>query len=96
MTTSKLDKLKAQREELDKKIRTLAEAKSEEERKLDTRRKTIFGAWCMQQRPELLKEFIASGLTRAQDKAAFAGWTPPASAPTSTATPAPAPANKQL
>lgn len=80
MTTTKLDKLKAQREALDKKIRDLAAVSSAEARKLDTRRKTIFGAWCMQQRPELLKEFMENGLTRAQDKAAFAGWTPAPSA----------------
>lgn len=77
MTATKLDKLKSQREALEKKIRDLAAVNTAEERKKETRRKTIFGAWCMQERPELLQEFMKNGLTRPQDKAAFEGWVPP-------------------
>jgi hypothetical protein len=91
MTISKLDKLKAQRDELDKKIREVAAKKSQAERDLDTRRKTIIGGWVMKHRPQLVRELLANGLEREQDKAALAGWTPP-EPEKKPAAPAPAPA----
>lgn len=77
MTTTKIDKLKAQREELDKRIRELAAAQSKADREADKRRKIILGGWVIKHRPNLIKEIIAN-LERDQDKAAFEGWTPPA------------------
>lgn len=99
MTTTKIDKLKAQREELDKRIRELAAAQSKAEREADKRRKIILGGWVMKHRPNLVKEFLENGLIRDQDKAAFEGWTLPAPEPQEAANPAasadPAPVAKQ-
>lgn len=90
MTTTKLEKLKAQRDELDKKIREIAAAQSEAERKADSRRKAIIGGWVIKHRPQLVRELMAYGFERPQDKAAFEGWTPPEPEKKPT-TPAPAP-----
>lgn len=73
---SRIEQLKAQREELDKKIRQLAAQESKEKRARETRQKTIIGAWVMQHRQPLVAEIIAN-LTREQDKAAFANYVPP-------------------
>lgn len=73
---SRIDNLKAQREELDKKIRQLAAQEAKEKRALETRQKTIIGAWVMKERPKLVQEII-DNLTRDQDKAAFAGYVAP-------------------
>jgi len=72
----RIDQLKAQREALDKKIKELAAANSREKREIDKRRKIIIGGWVLKHRPNLVREIIASGLERDQDKAAFADWTP--------------------
>lgn len=100
---SKLDKLKQQREELDKQIKALAAQAAKQNRENDRDRKIIFGAWCMKHRQELLKEFMAN-LSTPREKALFENWTPPApaenrapypaqkvanTAPTPTAAPAP-------
>lgn len=73
---SRIETLKAQRDELDKKIREIAAKESEAKRKLDGRQKTIIGAWVIQHRPELVKNIIEN-LTRAQDKAVFANYVLP-------------------
>lgn len=73
---SRIETLKAQRDELDKKIRQLAAQESKEKRARETRQKTIIGAWVMKERPELVKNIIAN-LTREQDKAAFADYVLP-------------------
>lgn len=90
---SKIDQLKAQREELDKKIRELAARDAKEKRALETRQKTIIGAWVMQQRPELVQQIIAN-LTRDQDKAAFKDYTPPKASSKLAAAPTPTPQPK--
>lgn len=91
---SKIEQLKAQREELDKKIRQLAAQESKEKRARETRQKAIIGAWVMQNRPELVANIIAN-LTRDQDKAAFKDFTPPQAAPKLAPAPNAAPAPKQ-
>jgi hypothetical protein len=75
--TTKLERLIQQREQLDKAIQEAARIQNAKDRAADKQRKIIFGAWCMANRPDLLREFIANGLARPQDKAAFAGWIPP-------------------
>ncbi|KHA79435.1 hypothetical protein NC77_07435 [Janthinobacterium lividum] len=69
----RIEQLKAQREELDKKISDLIAAKDKAERAADSRRKAIIGGWVLKHRPELVKNIIEN-LTRAQDKAAFKDW----------------------
>lgn len=75
--TTKLERLIEQRQQLDKAILEATKRQNAKDRVADRQRKIIFGAWCMAQRPELLHEFIERGLHRPQDKAVFAGWTPP-------------------
>lgn len=70
----RLDQLKAQREALDRRIKELAAAESREKREADKRRKIIIGGWVLKHRPNLVREIIANGLEREQDKAAFADW----------------------
>jgi len=92
---SRIEQLKAQREELDKKIRELSAKDAKEKRALETRQKTIIGAWVLQHRPELVANIIAN-LTREQDKAAFANFkAPKADAPRLAATAAAQPQPKQ-
>jgi hypothetical protein len=67
---SKLEKLKTQREELDKQIREMAAKQALANKKLSDRQKIIIGAWVMQERPALVQEIIAN-MTRAQDRAVF-------------------------
>lgn len=92
MTNTRLSKLIADREAIDKRIRELSKKMSKEERALDTRRKTIIGGWVMKHRPALVRELIANGLIRGQDKAAFDGWTPEPESAKSPAPASPAPA----
>jgi hypothetical protein len=81
MTTNKLEKLKAQRNEIDRKIREAAATQSAADREADKRRKIIIGGWILKHRPQLVRQLIANGLDREQDKVAFAGWAPPEQAP---------------
>lgn len=76
----RIDQLKQQRDDLDKKIRELASQDQRAERKRDERRKVILGGWLIKHRPDLVQNIIGNGLTREQDKAAFEGWTPPVTA----------------
>lgn len=71
---SRIEKLRQQREALDKKIRELAARSSATTRKMDERRKIIIGGWVLKHRPNLVKEIVANGLERKQDIAAFADW----------------------
>jgi hypothetical protein len=73
---NKIEALKAQREELDKKIRDLAAKQSAADRKLKDRQKIIIGAWLMENNQDQVAKIVAS-LTRPQDKAAFAGFAVP-------------------
>ncbi len=85
----RIDQLKQQREQLDKRIRELAAADQRAARDLDKRQKIIIGGWVLKHRPQLVNNVIAN-LEREQDKAAFANWpttetaAAPASAPQST------------
>ena len=83
----RIDLLKQQREELDKRIRELAAKDQAAERRKDERRKVILGGWLIKHRPDLVQKIVENGLERAQDQAAFEGWTPPAA--TAQTTPAP-------
>jgi hypothetical protein len=83
----RIDQLKQQREDLDKRIRELAAQDQKAERKRDERRKVILGGWLIKHRADLVQKIIENGLEREQDKAAFEGWTPPAA--TAQSTPAP-------
>ena len=74
----RIDLLKQQREELDKRIRELAAKDLAAERRKDDRRKVILGGWLLKHRPDLVQKIVENGLERPQDKAAFEGWTPPA------------------
>lgn len=85
----RIDQLKQQREELDKRIRELAAQDQKAERKRDERRKVILGGWLIKHRPDLVSKIVENGLEREQDKAAFEGWTPPAM--TAQTTPEPSP-----
>jgi hypothetical protein len=80
----RIDLLKQQREELDKRIRELAAQDQKAERKRDERRKVILGGWLIKHRADLVQKIIENGLEREQDKAAFEGWTPPAATAQST------------
>lgn len=66
----RIDQLKQQREELDKRIKKMAAMEISANRKEDAKRKIIIGAWVLNNRPALVKEIIAN-LTREQDKVAF-------------------------
>lgn len=70
---NRIEKLQAQRDALDKKIKDLVSATSKAERAADSRRKTIIGGWVLKHRPELVKN-IVENLERKQDKDAFEGW----------------------
>jgi hypothetical protein len=70
----RIDQLKTQREELDKRIRELVSAEAKAQREDDKRRKIIIGGWVLKHRPELIKNIIAN-LEREQDKAAFEDFT---------------------
>ena len=72
----RLEQLKQQRDDLDKRIRELASQDQRVERKRDERRKVIRGGWLIKHRADLVKNIIENGLTRDQDKAAFEGWAP--------------------
>lgn len=85
----RIDQLKQQREELDKRIRELAAQDQKAERKRDERRKVILGGWLIKHRPDLVSKIVENGLEREQDKAAFEGWIPPAV--TAQTTPEPSP-----
>lgn len=67
---SKLDKLKKEREALERKIKELSAKQNQAEKKKLDRRKIIIGAWVIENRPELVENIIAN-LTREQDKKAF-------------------------
>lgn len=67
---SKLDKLKKEREALERKIKELSTKQNQAEKKKLDRRKIIIGAWVIENRPELVENIIAN-LTREQDKKAF-------------------------
>lgn len=73
----RIDLLKQQREELDKRILELAAKDQAAERRKDERRKVILGGWLIKHRPDLVQKIVENGLERAQDQAAFEGWTPP-------------------
>lgn len=73
---SKLERLRQQREKLDKDIAELHKAEMAANRAADKQRKIIIGAWVMANRHALVKEIIGN-LTRKQDQDAFAGWVPP-------------------
>lgn len=66
----RIDQLKQQRDELDKRIKKMAAMEISANRKEDAKRKIIIGAWVLNNRPALVKEIIAN-LTREQDKVAF-------------------------
>lgn len=91
MSITKLERLKAQREALDKAIKDASAGAAKEKRNNDRDRKIIFGAWCMKHRPELLAKFAAS-LTTAREKALFAELFAPESTENNAPSPNPAPA----
>lgn len=90
---NKIEALKAQREELDKKIRDLSSKQAAADRKQKDRQKIIIGAWLMENNPDQVAK-IVSLLTRDQDKAAFKNYTPPQTAPKVAAVPTPTPQPK--
>lgn len=57
-------------------VRALQSVAAGVERKRDTKRKILLGAWLIENKPEAIERIVA-GLTRESDRAAFEGWTPP-------------------
>lgn len=57
-------------------VRALQSAAAGVERKRDTKRKILLGAWLIEHKPEVIAGIVAK-LARESDRAAFEGWTPP-------------------
>lgn len=72
-------------------VRALQSAAAGVERKRDTKRKILLGAWLIENKPEVIAG-IVDKLARESDRAAFAGWKPPTRP---TKAPAPAPVQQQ-
>jgi hypothetical protein len=75
-TLTKLERLKQQRDALDKSINEMLTAQAEAETKLRNRRCIILGAWLMENNPAQVAKIVAS-LTRTQDRNAFKGFSLP-------------------
>lgn len=57
-------------------VRALQSVAAGVERKRDTRRKILLGAWLIEHKPEIIAGIVAK-LARESDRDAFAGWKPP-------------------
>lgn len=57
-------------------VRALQSAAAGVERKRDTKRKILLGAWLIEHKPEIIAGIVAK-LARESDRDAFAGWKPP-------------------
>ena len=76
MTKAQLDKLKKQREQLNARIQLLEAAEKTREKKRDTRRKILVGAWYMDKAKQEgtwddLAQHLDTFLTRSSDRQLF-------------------------